>query len=557
MIPRTLEDLLNIFMEQSQIPMHRKRQIRVACGRAARAIGYSTTMNVPVRKLFCARDALEVYLAATRLLPNTQQSYRFSYNRFINWCKDRDLLPHKLSNHLSHEWREISGPLLGVSLRRKQQRSSFRSLGRWASIYGISPANLSQDDIISYVQYLECESGLVTWRKIYKRTAREWDLISEQGRLPSLTWSKLYTNKRSKYALMLHEWSPQMQRDYQAYREWCTKPFQLNRNPKYKQREESADSLLRCLQRIAGFATKIYGLDKASLNVTSFLDQEIIQAYCEWMMNERLGGRPTTTLGRIIGQLIGMARGYYDRPEVLEWLYMLKEQLYCSPSRSKRIYLLSIEQLESIPNNICSSRRLLIEKAKMNNRRVNAQKHAALVRDELIFRLLIRRPLRQKNLREIQIGKNLVEIGENQYILHFDASEMKNDHPFEISFPADLVPLLKKYRANCRPILCTGFNTDYLFPNAYGGHLGQNGINKIVKKYTRQFLGKHLTPHLIRDCVAHWLIQQDPGNLLMVSMLLGHRDINTTIQSYCNIDPVDAAEHYDEIRKEKKSRKYI
>ena len=128
---------------------------------------------------------------------------------------------------------------------------------------------------------------------------------------------------------------------------------------------------------------------------------------------------------------------------------------------------------------------------------------------------------------------------------------MKNGYSYEISFPDDIVPLLQDYLTNYRQILCSGRENNYLFPNPHGRHICDRTVQTIIGRHTRRVLGKHLHPHLIRDCVAHWLIKQDPGNVLIVSKLLGHRDIKTTIAIYCNLEPSDAAEFYDALRLKK------
>jgi len=548
MEPRNLADLLHKFCADPGIPANRKSMTRTASMHATKALDCASVDDVPVHRVIAARKALSTYLATTQLSARSCTNYQSFFNRFIVWCQDEHLLPRSLEKKLTPEWFDLTYPLKGVKSGRKGHRDALRKLAQWCSGYSIQPATLTTDDLKAYAEYMKNESGVMAWGQVYNRAAQEWKLHEAEGRVPPLIWHKLPSSSRSKYSLKLDEWPIPMQREYAAYRKWCLKSFSTKRNPRYKQREVSADQALSCMERAVGFAINIHGMEKTVLSMDLFFDEEIITAYFEWMINDRLGGKPTGTLERLAAQFIGMARGYFDRTKALEWLLPLKMQVSGAPKRNKRPLLIPMEQLEMIPKGIHSYRLEILDRAKKANRIASPMKQAQLVRAELVCSLLNRRPLRQKNLREIQIGRQLIEIEPNKYYLKFDGEEMKNGYPFEIPFPDDLVPLLEDYLTNYRITLNNGFANDFLFPAPHGTHICDRTVQTIVGRHAMRVLGKKLTPHLIRDCVAHWLTKQNPDNILMVSRLLGHRDIQTTINIYCNIEPTDAAEYYDDLR---------
>lgn len=88
------------------------------------------------------------------------------------------------------------------------------------------------------------------------------------------------------------------------------------------------------------------------------------------------------------------------------------------------------------------------------------------------------------------------------------------------------------------PIKC---DTAALFPNAKGGYLSSDGIQRIVKKYTRiasrkcpSLKKKHVTPHVLRRTAAMELLQAgtDPFN---IALWMGHESVQTT-QIYLDAD---------------------
>lgn len=80
----------------------------------------------------------------------------------------------------------------------------------------------------------------------------------------------------------------------------------------------------------------------------------------------------------------------------------------------------------------------------------------------------------------------------------------------------------------------TKSNADALFPNAHGGHLSSDAIQRLVKKYTRiastecpSLKKKRVTPHVLRRTAAMELLQAgtDPIN---IALWMGHESIQTT-----------------------------
>ncbi len=77
---------------------------------------------------------------------------------------------------------------------------------------------------------------------------------------------------------------------------------------------------------------------------------------------------------------------------------------------------------------------------------------ALAFRDGLMVALLATRPLRQRNLLAIEIGRHLLQVGEG-WLLAFEDKETKTRRPLEFTVPQALHAPLDRYLRHWRPLL--------------------------------------------------------------------------------------------------------
>ena len=542
---QNLEELLHKLESDPTIPKGRKQMTRIACRYASTALGFDEIREIPVHKLQTAKARLSTYLSDTDLKANTRRNYKSFFARLLSWGERKGLIHLGFQCELSKEWYNLTYPLKDVNSGRKGWRDAFRRLGYWATTHGYEPSDVSSEMLESYIDHLRDESGIQAWRQIYHRTQKEWRLHLETGIIHEVKWPELPVSRRSKYTFLLHEWPDAMQSEYGAYRNWCLANFDLSRDPKYRQRPVSADQNLSNLERVVGYAKNIELIDPATFSMSMFFDEALIKRYINWMVEVRNGGVVRVTQVRLVAQLLGMARGYYSNSEAIGWLAEIKERLEPKPVKDKRKALVSRQDLLKVPQHIRSKRLSILNRGQRDGRKVSVRNQANLVLQELLFRILLERPMRQKNLREMKLGKNLIRMEDGSWWLCFEGIEMKNGKPYEISFPDSLISLLELYLKKYRGNLCNGFINEYVFPNPNGGHIDPRVIQRIVDNNTFETLGKHMTPHLIRDCVAYNVLKNRPEEYHMISLMLSHADVKTTLRIYGHYTPEDAGTRFD------------
>lgn len=179
---------------------------------------------------------------------------------------------------------------------------------------------------------------------------------------------------------------------------------------------------------------------------------------------------------------------------------------------------------------------------------------AIAYRDGLMIALLAFAPLRRKNLASLELGRHVIEEGNDRYII-IPASETKTRTPIEFAIPALLLPYLDVYLAVVRPRLLKNLSCKALWISTRGLALPYGNIGDIVSRHTSRRLGMRLTPHDTRDAAATTWALADPSQVGIASDLLSHSDLRTTEKHYNRARGVVASRAYAKIIRAKRSDK--
>ena len=188
------------------------------------------------------------------------------------------------------------------------------------------------------------------------------------------------------------------------------------------------------------------------------------------------------------------------------------------------------------------------------------QVHAAArdFRDGLIIALLVARPLRIKNLAEIEIGTHLRQTT-TRTTLEFTAAETKTHVAICEQWPEALLPPLARYLVEIRPLLiaapATGGNQRRpgepgarLWVGQGGTLFSATGLNLALRRHAERTLGFAMSAHRFRDSVATSIANDDPTKATYAARMLGHKRLSTTERHYIAQDNAAAlASYHDHI----------
>jgi len=258
-------------------------------------------------------------------------------------------------------------------------------------------------------------------------------------------------------------------------------------------------------------------------------------------------GKIVTFTIDMANRLYAIARTYVKAPE--EQLRVLER--FCLKLRPKRRRGLTEKNMAVIrafkdPQNRARLRalpgRLFDEALAERDALVQAAVTAATA---LAIQIELVAPMRLANLAALHLEKNIIRVGgpEPTYHLVIPPKGVKNDVPLEYPLPKVLSEMLALYLAVFRPRLCRRDN-HWLFPGELGGYKTDGTLRSQIIDRIVDELGIRVTPHQFRHLAAALILEKDPANYELVRRVLGHKNLQTTINFYVGLETVEAVRKF-------------
>jgi integrase len=160
--------------------------------------------------------------------------------------------------------------------------------------------------------------------------------------------------------------------------------------------------------------------------------------------------------------------------------------------------------------------------------------------------LMLGAPVRIKNLASLQIGVHILSIRTDVRHLVLPAAEVKNTRDLEFVLSPTICKYIDIYNVRCLPILARGGST-YLFPNTTGGTKTPGSLSVQIQTFVKREAGLILNVHLARHLSAKLYLERNPGDYPTVQMLLGHKDLQTTLRAYVGMEQGHAIGRFDKM----------
>lgn len=332
--------------------------------------------------------------------------------------------------------------------------------------------------------------------------------------------SEFYKDKTKKQKLKLRELIsllPQCASDYIYSKEQTTQPstlvsysydlltffrFLKERNPSLKNIE-----------------TNRFGYDVLS-NI-NFRDIEEFQRYLELNIDGEHHENGKKAIARKMAPLRGMFKYHYIRKNIPEDPTQLVELPRLK--KDKNIVRMNNYEVQAILNAIDSG-------ACFSSERQRKYAEKTRQRDLAILTLMLNTGIRVSecnglDLADVDLRVNTITIvrkGGGQDILYFN----KDIHD-------TLVDYIKGEREYINPV---SGHEKALFYSLQGKRLSVDAIEDLVKKYARIVVpNKKITPHKLRSTYGTALYRET-GDIRLVADVLGHENINTTIEYYAAME---------------------
>jgi hypothetical protein len=158
-------------------------------------------------------------------------------------------------------------------------------------------------------------------------------------------------------------------------------------------------------------------------------------------------------------------------------------------------------------------------------------------------------PVRLGNLASIRLGFNLIKPSgpDSNYWLVFPDYDVKNRVKLDYPLAEYLTRLIDEYVHEFRPAVLRGRNEDWLFPGVRAEHKGKICLGGQISERIYKATGVQMTVHQFRHAAGALILKQRPGEYELVRKLLGHRNVQTTINSYIGLENIQASEIFGRI----------
>jgi hypothetical protein len=331
-----------------------------------------------------------------------------------------------------------------------------------------------------------------------------------------------------RYALPQCEWPPDVQAGWQDYQARCG----------MRLRETTLQGYAYRLALYLGYVRNVVGRQPTWEDC---FDPAQLRAFARW--HARKVERSVSVFGRQVVVMLAAMAKVIEHPNARALADLRNALPTPEPLHVKRAHWVSLAKLEEVAEACLTEGRAPLPVNK-TNRHPGAQR-ASQFQKGVILKLLVRIPLRQRNVRELQLDRNLYQdqAEPKHWHIHFAGSELKvgtrkgriNEYHVNLTeYCPDLLPLLEEWRTVYRPRLPGAATSPLLFLTKQGRQFTTSGLGLELTDTVAMRTNQRFYPHLIRTIWAtEYLTHPDThGDYQTAATMLGD-DLAMVIETYC------------------------
>jgi len=268
-----------------------------------------------------------------------------------------------------------------------------------------------------------------------------------------------------------------------------------------------------------------------------------LDAFITWH-EERIGVRHSTHTRLVVNQLISLAV-HFKHSQVQALKDYRRTLPPPEPMHNKHDLLLSLDDLERVALSELQDARKAVVTRDLSVKRPGVNR-ASQHRRALVLRLLLRIPLRQRNIREMQLHRNLYQDAQGHWWLSFRGDELKvgqrkgriNTFSLDLTkyFP-DIIDHLEEYLSVFRLRFPNASTSPYVFLTISGKPFNTQSLHNDFTILILKRTGKRCYPHLLRTL---WVSEffADGGKVGTAAYMLNDTP-QTALQKYYEFKDAD------------------
>jgi integrase len=470
---------------------------------------------------------------------------------------------HKSNAAAALRWfgKEHNMPSRGVALSAEWAvlRDGIGDRGRRARLYGLMrycsgrtllPATVDDAVVADYLRYRAATSSLATNSMACRSIARAWNASADEN--PDWPAQRLTESPlKAKEGPAWDEFPEGLRRDIDEYLAGLAKMRKGTNGKRSRPCSPKTITTRRAeLVAVARMAVRIGTPIEGLASLAALLDPDVVGPVLDayWKKNGQEPNVYTIDLGwklLSLAKQIGLGETAIER---LDDIVAALEEHRHGGLTGKNLKLIRQVLTEGIWNEVVSLPNALMRQARADQAHAPV-KAAVTAQLAVAIAILSFAPVRLTNLVSIELDKNLIKPGgpASAFWLTFPHYDVKNRVNLEFAFDEALTGLIDEYIHDFRPTLLRRLNAAWLFPGVAGEPKTANMFSTQITERIQKATGVRMTVHQFRHACAAIYLKHRPGEYEVVRRLLGHRNIQTTINFYCGLETTQANEAFGKI----------
>lgn len=496
----------------------------------------SNELQIEEQQVPLLQELLRAHLKQARAAPATVTGQVYRLGKLLKLTMDQGLLPPP-SPTFDPRFPSLPTPPNKPSRRRQTGIRIFRE---WCVDRRISFDQINEATLREYREALRSDTtrhNLARAQVLYSDLLAGWKENAREGRFPALAAPRWNDASVSRYGLARDQWPPLVEEDFARLERGARNGARAGEKRWNRPlRDTSLEVYQGELELLLGYVANVRSEPLEGKSLLHFLgDGPLVLDFIQWHRDQRCDGEERAYhrdwLGRFASMLdwLDGEASTVDRYKSTAASLVPKRVREPFPTRP-----IEYEEFVDAASRVTGAAIRRWELASCGESVGERKRAACALRDAVCFSLLVCRPLRSRNVREMRLKTNLRKGPEGTWRLRFDDLEMKTSS-YECAFPSVVVDALELYLDAARPALCGSSESQFVFPSRSGKKLRSGDLWRKMTRLGRKTLDASTNPHLFRYLVPCAYLLRYPERLVEVQALLGHKNLAVTLRCYVHV----------------------
>lgn len=444
---------------------------------------------------------------------------------------------------LSNDWKTA---MKYVSDRRR--RLLLGAFARYCSARQIGPRHVSQDTFREYFELKKRTSFSRSGPPLPRVVIKVWNSVGKDNS----TWPGAAVADIPKGSRVKVSWDSFPNTLRAAIDTYLLSLSQAHRIANDRRWSACRPSAIETRRReLQAFARKAVAagirIDRLR-SLRALLSPEVVVPTFEAYLSQN-SDRPWRYASDLSRKLHSLARVIEAPAKTIAVLGLIKSQL--ARNRGSELSSKGLDIIREVfsgdtwPRVVALPRSLFAEAQRLN--RKSPKKARALAAAALQIQILTRAPIRCCDLLSIRMDLNLLRRkGQKNYLLTFPDYDRKNRVDFEFPLSTETSDMIRKY---LRMFHQDPQGATWLFQSVRGQKLGSDHASAVIGKLLEERIGIRIRAHQFRHAAAALILKSEPGNYQYVQRVLGHLNLQTTINLYSQLEGFQSSDQFSELLK--------